>query len=34
MFCPNDLTVPGMKALVGAAMLPSDSPIKKKTDDL
>ena len=34
MFCPNGLTVPDMKALVGAAMLPSDSPIKKKKDDL
>jgi hypothetical protein len=34
VFCPSGLTVPDMKALVGAATLPSDSPIKKKKDDL
>jgi len=34
VLCPNGLTVPDMKALVGAATRPSDSPIKKKRDDL
>jgi hypothetical protein len=32
--CPNGLTVPEMKALVTAAMTTSDSPIKKKKQEL
>jgi len=34
MLCPNGLTVPEMKALVTAASKPSDSPIKKKKQEL
>jgi hypothetical protein len=32
--CPNGLTVPDLKILVGAATLEPDSPIKKKKNEL
>ncbi len=33
-FCPNSLTVPDIKALVVAVTKASDSPVKKKKDEL
>ncbi len=34
VFCPNSLTVPDMRALVIASSNASDSPAKKKKDDI
>ncbi len=34
VFCPNSLTVPDMRALVIASSNASDSPVKKKKDEI